>query len=257
MKIPERINFDRVAHIYDETRVIPEPLFTKGLDAMEKHLSKEEWILDLGVGTGRFALPLQERGFNVAGIDISEEMLAVGASKGLQNSMRGDACLLPFKEKVFHSAISIHFLHLLPDYKNALAEVIRTTRGCLISLVEYWPNEDTPYTLYREVAEKFGHGPKHLGLHERDLPDQVKPHVGEMLGSKRETLLADERIERLENRIYSGVWKIPDDIHRKTIDEVKKRFRGTEFEVQRDLWLYLWKIDDLSKALEKLPDMSH
>lgn len=257
MEIPERINFDRVAHIYDETRVIPEPLFTKGLDAMEKHLSKEGRILDLGVGTGRFALPLQERGFNVAGIDISEKMLVIGASKGLRNSMRGDACLLPFKDKVFHSATSIHLLHLLPDWKNALAEVIRATRENLISLVEYWPDEDTPYTYYREFASKLGHGPKHLGLHERDLPDQVKPHIGEIVGSKKETYSADERIERLENRIYSGVWKIPDDVHRKTISEVRKRFGGTEFEVQRDLWLYLWKIDDLKKALEKLPDTDH
>lgn len=33
-------------------------------------------VLELGIGTGRIALPLQARGLNVYGIDISEEMVA-------------------------------------------------------------------------------------------------------------------------------------------------------------------------------------
>ncbi len=34
-------------------------------------------MLDLGVGTGRFALPLRERGFEMVGVDLSPKMLAV------------------------------------------------------------------------------------------------------------------------------------------------------------------------------------
>lgn len=38
-------------------------------------------ILELGVGTGRLALPLAERGFSVVGVDIAPAMLAQAAAK--------------------------------------------------------------------------------------------------------------------------------------------------------------------------------
>jgi SAM-dependent methyltransferase len=38
-------------------------------------------VLELGVGTGRVAIPLAERGYSVTGIDIDEGMLALGRKK--------------------------------------------------------------------------------------------------------------------------------------------------------------------------------
>ncbi|MGI6357790.1 MAG: class I SAM-dependent DNA methyltransferase [Bacillota bacterium] len=44
-------------------------------------------LLDLGCGTGNLALPLSRLGYHVIGVDLSPEMLAIAADKGLAANM--------------------------------------------------------------------------------------------------------------------------------------------------------------------------
>lgn len=46
------------------------------IDLLARHAGHPPRALELAIGTGRIALPLRERGVEVAGIDISEEMVA-------------------------------------------------------------------------------------------------------------------------------------------------------------------------------------
>ncbi|WP_331737506.1 class I SAM-dependent methyltransferase [Streptomyces sp. NBC_00019] len=50
-------------------------------DIFESHGVPGERLLDVGCGTGRSALEMQRRGFQVTGVDLSEEMLAVAREK--------------------------------------------------------------------------------------------------------------------------------------------------------------------------------
>jgi 2-polyprenyl-3-methyl-5-hydroxy-6-metoxy-1,4-benzoquinol methylase len=43
-------------------------------------------VLDIGVGAGRHSLYLQEKGFNVLGIDVSPLILEVCRKRGLKKS---------------------------------------------------------------------------------------------------------------------------------------------------------------------------
>jgi predicted TPR repeat methyltransferase len=65
------------ADVYDErTRAtIGGRVTTQTVDILAD-LAPDRRILELGVGTGRIALPLAERGFDVHGIDASEKMVA-------------------------------------------------------------------------------------------------------------------------------------------------------------------------------------
>lgn len=61
-------------------------------------------ILDLGCGTGRHALEFARRGFPVTGLDLAEEMLAVGQEKACQEGLpvkfvQGDARQLEFSRE--------------------------------------------------------------------------------------------------------------------------------------------------------------
>ncbi|MCA1709365.1 MAG: class I SAM-dependent methyltransferase [Actinobacteria bacterium] len=62
---------DRIADIYDEeTRVSPEPAV-----AFLAPLAAGGRVLELGIGTGRIALPLASQGIEVHGIDASQAMV--------------------------------------------------------------------------------------------------------------------------------------------------------------------------------------
>ena len=61
----------RHAEIYDEFNTTYDPAC---IDLLAE-ISKGGPALELGIGTGRIALPLHEKGVSVQGIDASEEML--------------------------------------------------------------------------------------------------------------------------------------------------------------------------------------
>ncbi|MGD8507102.1 MAG: hypothetical protein PVF15_10625, partial [Candidatus Bathyarchaeota archaeon] len=67
----KRISFDTVSHVYDKTRGPPEHVKKQLFGTLVNELSNYKTILDAGVGTGRFAKPLQDSGFEVVGIDIA------------------------------------------------------------------------------------------------------------------------------------------------------------------------------------------
>lgn len=90
-------------------------------------------ILELGVGTGRIALPVAAAGAEVIGIDLSANMLATLAQHLRQSPaeihlVRGDITALPFRGGVFDAAMVTHVLHLVADWPavlQRLAEVVK------------------------------------------------------------------------------------------------------------------------------------
>ncbi|WP_443029165.1 class I SAM-dependent methyltransferase [Spirulina sp. CS-785/01] len=92
-------------------------VFTKGTlgecDFIEQELNfnKALRLLDVGCGTGRHAIELTQRGYNVVGIDLSETLInrarAKAEAAGLQIEFhQGDARALPFKTE-FDAAIML------------------------------------------------------------------------------------------------------------------------------------------------------
>ena len=63
-------------------------------------------VLDLGVGAGRHSLYLQEKGFDVVGIDISEKALEVCRRRGVVKLRKMSACDLRFEKSSFDTAIA-------------------------------------------------------------------------------------------------------------------------------------------------------
>ncbi len=92
-------------------------LFTKGTlgecDFLEKELgfNKSLNILDVGCGTGRHAIEMALRGYNITGIDLSESMLKKAREKASQKGLDipflcHDARKLPFNG-IFDAAIML------------------------------------------------------------------------------------------------------------------------------------------------------
>ena len=104
--------FDRIAAQYDETR---EQLMEEALDRVAAILHRDgvHSILEVGVGTGRIALPLQERHFDVTGLDLSPAMLSKAKAKGVARLVMAEADNPPFKSKEFDAVILVHVLQLL------------------------------------------------------------------------------------------------------------------------------------------------
>jgi SAM-dependent methyltransferase len=66
---------EHIADVYDEFFVGPAGAVAPVVDFLARHASGGP-VLELGVGTGRIALPLAARGLAVSGIDVSPKMVA-------------------------------------------------------------------------------------------------------------------------------------------------------------------------------------
>ena len=83
-------------------------------------------LLDVGCGTGHYLRDLEARGFRVAGVDGSEEMLKVARRINPGVDLRiADVEGLPFEDASFDWVLSIEVLRYLPDFRRTAKEMAR------------------------------------------------------------------------------------------------------------------------------------
>jgi len=230
------MSFDRVAEIYDKTRSLPDKVMKTLVETLCVELKNCARILDVGVGTGRLAEPLQNAGFEILGIDISKKMMSKAREKGVQNLVIADARFIPFKDKSFDAAISVHVLHLISGWKKALGEVCRVTRHAMFSL--YDPRKDTVRESYYHIMRQYGYERHYPGKSEQDLKDVISPNKSKFVISY--DVSADDRLINLRQGTSSSQWEIPERLNLKVVEQLRKEFAGKVF--RQDLYLQSWEV---------------
>ena len=99
-------------------------------------LAGQDQILDVGTGTGRFAVHLALNGKKVTALDPSQAMLSTALGKAMNNGVgglvevvQGDSENLPFRDSSFNGLCTIHVLVHLPDVQRSIQEFSRVVEG--------------------------------------------------------------------------------------------------------------------------------
>ena len=123
------VSFDRAAGYYDATRSLSPEAAAQVTAVLADALIGQGPVLEIGVGTGRIALPLAEVGLDVVGIDLSMPMLRALADKGGRVPIgQADCTQMPFPDDRFGAVIASHVFHLVPEWRDATLEVLRVLR---------------------------------------------------------------------------------------------------------------------------------
>jgi len=100
-------------------------------------------ILDVATGTGKQAFAFARRSYDIAGIDLSEDMLKVANDENRSRNVSfgvADATNLPFEDNRFDASCVSFALHdmILPVRDRALKEMVRVTKpeGTIV-IVDY------------------------------------------------------------------------------------------------------------------------
>ncbi|MFQ5919213.1 MAG: class I SAM-dependent methyltransferase, partial [Thermoplasmata archaeon] len=210
------------------------------MEPLVRALSVYDQVLEIGVGTGRFAIPLQQQGVPLIGIDISSRMVGRGREKGLRDFFLADALNLPFRNQSLDAVLSIHVLHLLPDWRAALAEIGRVARDSYYAVATNWKRGPTPFRVYWDYLRDAGYERPRRGVFERDLPKRLSPQGRTLIGTFSEEEKTSELIEILANRIYSGQWETPEELHRDAVEAACRAFPEERLQFEKTLSLLRW-----------------
>jgi SAM-dependent methyltransferase len=122
---PEHLDRDRVAG-YDLKQGYPDP--AEDLAIFAAHgLGPGSSVLDLGAGTGQFALAAAQRFAQVTAVDVSAEMVRRISERAAAQDLRNLKCVqagfLTYQNEggEFDGAFTRNALHHLPDFWKAIA----------------------------------------------------------------------------------------------------------------------------------------
>ncbi len=230
------LSFDRVAGIYDATRGLPPGVDEQIADVIVEAVraTADTEFLEPGIGTGRIALALVRRGYRYTGVDISEGMLTEFRRKleGIEHGLTllyGDVTGLPLADASFDVVVVAHVLHLVPDWKRALAEIRRVLRsdGVVVICWSSPPAYRQDFELqWRGIPSRLGHHP--VGVYPA-FNEQVLRELAEQ-GAELETVTAAqwtirrtvrEVLGMYEERVWSSSWRIPNEVFGPAIEELR------------------------------------
>jgi ubiquinone/menaquinone biosynthesis C-methylase UbiE len=120
----EIINLESFSNPYAVEKVYnKEGLTVSEQKIIEKYFVHEGRVLDLGCGTGRTTFPLQQKGHDVIGIDLSKEMIDFARTKHPGVDFRVmNACELQFENESFDYVLfSFNGLDCIFPYQKRLA----------------------------------------------------------------------------------------------------------------------------------------
>ncbi|HET9780703.1 MAG TPA: class I SAM-dependent methyltransferase [Candidatus Dormibacteraeota bacterium] len=226
------ISFDRAADYYDQTRGLPDHLMAQLVAALVAELPRRGRCLEIGIGTGRIALPLMEHGVDVVGVDISVEMLRRLRAKSGGREMRiaiADATRLPFADRTFTSAIASHVLHLIPEWKVALEELERVVEpgGVLLASRSANAHAEWQRAVRRHFFDAAGNPEWPPGMSRIDDLDAEMRRRGAEVRVVRdihneELVSISELLAALEMGIWSACWAVDEETRRRAARETRE-----------------------------------
>ncbi|HZD00805.1 MAG TPA: class I SAM-dependent methyltransferase [Actinomycetes bacterium] len=247
----DSIAFDRAAQYYDQTRGFPAGVSEQVADRLEAAAGPGARFLEIGVGTGRIALPLHQRGRRVFGVDLSIPMLERYRGKaelaGLAPPpvVRADATRLPVRDASVEAVIEVHVLHLIRDWRQALAEVRRVLAPSGVVLVgrRTWERSEGrgPRARARErhaaILAEMGFRCARIGARTDEEVigafTALGGHVEELEPvTWREDETWAEYVDILERRVWSESWEIPEDVWQEGSRRLRAELRAEGVDLQ-------------------------
>jgi ubiquinone/menaquinone biosynthesis C-methylase UbiE len=221
-------NFDRVADVYDATREMPSFVYDRIVDrvVVTTRAIAETRFLEIGVGTGRIAVPFLERGYRFTGIDISERMMDRLRSKVRTKDVdvtlvKGDVTQLTFEDASFDVVLAVHILHLVSDWRRAVREARRVLAPSGYLVLGYESSQpDAPgnemrrqwQTFVTEAGVSLSSRSGSWPAIEADLIEGGSYAAVYRVAHWEETLAPRSVLDAQRSQIFSHSWDVPEDV---------------------------------------------
>ncbi|MCE7743330.1 MAG: class I SAM-dependent methyltransferase [Candidatus Heimdallarchaeota archaeon] len=224
-------NYDRLAEVYDETRIIPLELYAffknEIRDYIRARFSSPPFnLLSIGLGTGRIESLLSSKEYQLFGIDIAHDMLKKLSLKRLDPpcyTTQADGLTLPFV-KQFKVILLIQVIHLVAKYENLFNE-LRNFCDVLIEGNAYTETHKHPiYIKFFEILQENGwhdireDEPKTINFNEyMQRFDFIITKKNKRVNS---SIKNSQVYEGIRSRSFRSLWEVENRIFDKSLTEI-------------------------------------
>ncbi len=253
----ESVCFDRAAEFYDRTRGVDPASMRKIVSMLVPELQGRGRCLEIGVGTGRIALPLAQAGAAMAGVDLSLAMLNRLVAKWGGSCFpiaAGDATLLPFPAGTFGAGLGCHILHLIPRWREAVDELVRVVRPGGVLLLDVGGLNWEPDEVERRFAQEAGlDRPRFVGLESPEALDEALAQRGarprRLPSIERQSVrTVGERLSSIQQNLFSWTWPLSDEVREDAVTATRswalEKFGSLDATIARDTTI-IWRAYDL------------
>lgn len=208
-------SFDRAAGFYDATRGLPDDVMDALAARLAAELKDRGTCLEIGVGTGRIALPLHSRGVQLVGVDLApamlERLIINAGGRHPFSLLLADATRLPLVDHSVGAVVASHVFHLLSNWGAAVDEVVRVLRPAGALYVDFGGGVPAPWNDHsEEIMHRLGVSHVRPGTSSPDdlahyLGDgtQVRPLPPVVMTTVR-TLAQD--LDEWEHQVHAWTW---------------------------------------------------
>lgn len=222
------VNFDRASDFYDATRGFPPEVAPHiGNFLVESGgLTATDSILEIGIGTGRVALPLAPYVRSITGADISRNMMQRLREKQKSEAIylaQADAMRLPFADDTFDAGVVVHVLHLVSDPLVVISELQRVLKPgakllhCRGRVRGLFDELNAAWQASKPETQSINRWDKINAL----LPENGWQPVGEFQFPYTIVETPGDYLDKLQNRIWSATWALSDEEHAHSVEAVK------------------------------------
>lgn len=226
----DSLSFDRAADYYDRTRALPEEVMDRLIPLLAGHIGSGHRCLEIGAGTGRFTIPLARAGIDMTAVDLAPAMVEKLVSRREATPVSialADATKLPFASGAFDAGLACHVFHLIPDWQNAVDELIRAVGPAGKILHDFG---DFGHYEWADILQFFldsaGAVNRHRGANDvREVDEHLLARGLRLIGeevvpAKRRSTYA-RSIAAMEGGIFSITWDIPEDSRGRAADATR------------------------------------
>jgi len=180
------------------------PEYLNTMKYIEKYLTPDSKILEIGAGTGRYSLALAEKGFDVTSVELVQHNIDIMKKKIKPEHKievhEGNACDLSFlKDNTFDIVLLLgpmYHLFNTEDKHKALSEAIRVAKKGAVIYVSYCNNDTSMYKFFytHRVLKYLEEGLIKEDYHTASAPQQIfelyrKSDVDELMKNYNTTRL--------------------------------------------------------------------
>jgi len=229
-------DFSGIAARYDSTRDLPQEHLLACYARLVEHgvLPARGVVLDAGCGTGQLSLPLAAQGYDVHGIDIAAEMIAIAQAKVQSewhaNYTVGDVRDIALDTHSIDAIVVSKLFQHIEDWKDACRELIRVARpgACIIQINERGAFGNAVRRYFARRADELGHAGRYLGLNPHKEAElralmEVEGCMAIRFDASDLRWVTDisygEALRRLQDWLYAEFWYLPDAVHRQLMTE--------------------------------------